>query len=93
MVEEKVNLPDNTSLNAEGKENKPLCPVCQGYLDDAARDYEYRRMNPDTRWFWCPTCVGHLGYHRMKKRWRVDPYDLTDSPAFSQFFGVTANEE
>lgn len=88
MSDEKVESPLVDNLNVEGLENKPVCPVCQNYLEDADNDYEYKRLNPDTRWFWCANCDGHLGYHRMKKKWKVDPYDLNDSPAFRQFFGV-----
>lgn len=92
MVDEKVESPMIDSLNVDGVENRPVCPVCQGYLEDAERDYEFRRQNPDTRWFYCSGCDGHLGYHRMKKKWKVDPYDLNDSAAFKEFFGVTGEE-
>lgn len=83
-----IDLPEDNTLNIEGKENRALCPVCQEHLDPAGNDYEYSRLNPDTRWFWCPECEGHLGYHRMKKRWRVDPYDLNSSPALREYFGI-----
>lgn len=92
-------MPDNIidtsatdSLNAEGFENKPVCPVCQSYLSNADKSYEYRRSNPDTRWFYCSSCKGHLGYHRMKQRWTVDPYDLNTSIIFREFFGVETLE-
>ena len=88
MSEEKIESPLVDKLNAEGIDNKPVCPVCQAYLESAERDYEYRRQNPDTRWFWCAACQGHLGYHRMKQRWLVDPHDLEESPVFRKFFGV-----
>lgn len=90
---EKIELPEDHTLNIEGKDNRPLCPVCQEYLENAGNDYEYKRLNPDTRWFWCGSCEGHLGYHRMKKRWKVDPYDLNESPAFREFFGITDEQE
>lgn len=92
MSDEKIESPTVDELNAEGLENKPVCPVCQSYLKDATNDYEYKRLNPDTRWFWCDSCEGHLGYHRMKKRWKVDPYDLEESSAFRAFFGVDGTE-
>lgn len=88
MSDERIESPAADNLNVEGFDNKPVCPVCQGYLEDALEDYEYRRTNTDTRWFYCPSCEGHLGYHRMKKRWSVDPYDLNTSAAFREFFGV-----
>jgi hypothetical protein len=92
MSDNDIKSPALDSLNVEGVANKPICPVCHGYLESAASDYTYKRLNPDTRWFWCENCQGHLGYHRMKKRWKVDPYDLEDSQAFRNFFGVTGNE-
>ena len=88
MSDETIDLPVDTNLNIEGKDNRPLCPICQEYLEPAERGYEYIKLNMDTRWFWCDTCEGHLGYHRMKKKWKVDPYDLNDSPAFRQFFAL-----
>lgn len=87
MIEE-LQLPKDTTLDVEGLENRPVCPVCQEYLEDSDRDYVYRRMNPDTRWFWCPACEGHLGYHRMKRRWKVDPSDLRTSTSFRAYFGL-----
>ena len=88
MANDEVKLPEDSSLNIEGIENRPICPVCQNYLESAAQDYEYRRLNPDTRWFWCDSCEGHLGYHRLRKKWSVDPYDLDTSVAFRSFFGI-----
>jgi uncharacterized protein YlaI len=88
MRDEVLEIPNKEDLNLEHRENKPTCPVCETYLEEPDRDYEYKRLNPDTRWFWCPQCEGHLGYHRMKKRWKVDPYDLDESPAFREFFGM-----
>jgi len=89
---EKIDLPEDSSLNVEGKENKPLCPVCQSYLEKPGADYEMPRLNPDTRWFWCPDCEGHLGYHRMRKAWKVDPYDLESSERFREFFQIDSVE-
>jgi len=86
--EEEIVITENNPLNIEGIANKPICPVCQSYLESAPDDYAYKRMNPDTRWFWCDSCDGHLGFHRLKKRWSVDPYDLETSAAFKAFFGV-----
>ena len=93
MTAETIETPATESLNAEGFENKPVCPVCQSYLENALHDYEYKRTNPDTRWFYCPSCEGHLGYHRMKKRWTVDPYDLNTSPGFREYFNIDALNE
>jgi len=92
MSDEKIVSPAVDELNAEGLENKPVCPVCQSYLENPEAGYDYKRLNPDTRWFWCDSCEGHLGYHRMKKRWKVDPYDLQESAAFRAFFGVDGTE-
>ena len=92
MSDKVIETPATDSLNAEGFENKPVCPVCQTYLENAEKDYEYRRTNTDTRWFYCPSCQGHLGYHRMKKRWTVDPYDLNTSVTFREFFNIEALE-
>ena len=93
MVEEEIKSSDDNPLNIEGLENRPICPVCQGYLESAPQDYQYRRLNPDTRWFWCPACEGHLGYHRLRKKWSVDPYDLDTSTAFRDFFGLISASE
>ena len=89
MSDDAIKLTDESSLNIEGKENRPICPICQSYLEAAGPDYTYERLNPDTRWFWCETCDGHLGYHRLRRTWSVDPYDLESSAAFKAFFGVT----
>ena len=88
----KIELPDDNTLNLEGRENRPLCPVCESYLDSAEPEYEMRRLNPDTRWFWCDNCQGHLGYHRMRKAWKVDQIDLYESPAFRAFFNIPDGE-
>jgi hypothetical protein len=88
MSDDKIDLPDDSTLNIEGLENRALCPVCQGYLEAPLEGYEMPRLNPDTRWFWCPDCEGHLGYHRMKKIWKVDHFDLYESPVFRAFFNI-----
>jgi hypothetical protein len=88
MVNEKLEIPADNTLNVEGKPNVPLCPICTGVLEDAARDYSYKRNNPDTRWFFCAECGCHLGYHRMKKKWKVDPYDLNDNNKVRAYFGL-----
>lgn len=89
MSDEKLDTIVESELNIEGVDNKPVCPICQGYLEDPQPGYGYRRHNPDTRWFWCGTCEGHLGYHRMKRRWRVDPFDLNSSSTFREHFNLS----
>lgn len=54
----------------------PTCPFCNSEIKTASSDYSYRRTYPDCRWFWCESCQAHLGRHRMKGTWIVDPYDL-----------------
>jgi len=54
----------------------PTCPFCDAVLQNAADSYSYKRSQPDTRWFWCPDCEAHLGHHRMRATWTIDPYDL-----------------
>ena len=88
MAADLITLPEDTTLNVEGKANVPLCPMCTGELVNAEKGYEYRKNNPDTRWFFCETCDCHLGYHRMKKRWQVDPYDLEDNNQVRAYFGL-----
>lgn len=83
-----LDTPATESLNIEGIDNVPVCPLCQTPLDSVPKDYEYARMNPDTRWFWCTGCKAHLGYHRMKGDWKVDPYDLEESPELRAHFGL-----
>jgi hypothetical protein len=90
---ETLSTPATDSLNIEGLANKPACPVCQSLLDDVAATYLYKRLNPDTRWFFCPSCEGHLGFHRIKASWRIDPRDLETSDAFREYFGITELEE
>jgi len=92
MSKDVIETSATENLNAEGFENRPVCPVCQSYLEPAESGYKYSKLNPDTRWFWCETCQGHLGYHRMKSKWKVDPEDLRDSAAFREFFQVDTIE-
>lgn len=88
MVNDTLEIPADSTLNVEGKANVPLCPMCTTELVDADRDYAYRKNNPDTRWFVCPDCDCHLGYHRMKKKWKVDPYDLDANNKVRSYFGL-----
>jgi len=53
----------------------PTCPLCEAFITDAADDYIYKQVNPDTRWFWCSACEVHIGNHRMTNGWVLDPYD------------------
>lgn len=92
MSDDRIEVPNDSNLNIEGKSNQPLCPVCQSYLEKPLDGYEMPRLNPDTRWFWCPSCEGHLGYHRMRKSWKVDAIDLYESAAFREYFNVDESE-
>ena len=85
---DELEIPADSTLNIEGKPNVPLCPMCTGVLENAEKEYDYKRNNPDTRWFWCEECECHLGYHRMKKKWKVDPYDLEDNNKVRAYFGL-----
>lgn len=85
---EKLEIPADSNLNIEGKPNVPLCPMCTAILENADKAYDYRRNNPDTRWFWCPDCECHLGYHRMKAKWKIDPYDLDSNDKVRGYFGL-----
>ena len=80
-------------LNIEGIANVPTCPLCQAELGGVSVGYEYKRINPDTRWFWCPGCKAHMWYHRMKGTWKVDPYDLEHSKELRENFGLTSQDE
>jgi hypothetical protein len=84
---------DARGLNIEGVPNVPICPLCTTVLEKVEEGYMYARKNPDTRWFWCPTCECHLGYHRMKSKWLVDPYDLDKSNKVREHFGLEPVEQ
>ncbi len=92
-MSEKLEIPADSTLNIEGKRNVPLCPMCTDELANADRNYDYKRTNPDTRWFYCEACECHLGYHRMKKKWKVDPYDLDRNGPVRAYFGLDPIEE
>ena len=86
---ERLEIPADSTLNIEGKANVPLCPMCTENLGPPRElNYSYKRSNPDTRWFWCEECKCHLGYHRMKKKWKVDPYDLNSNDTVRAYFGL-----
>lgn len=85
---EKLEIPADSTLNIPGKPNVPICPLCTEVLEDADRNYVYRRHHPDTRWFWCPDCQCHLGYHRMRRKWDVDPYELEENEKLRAYFGL-----
>lgn len=68
--------------------NVPVCPICITPLESAARHYQYARLNPDTRWFYCPDCEAHLGYHRLKGTWKLDPYDYTGNDKLRERIGL-----
>ena len=87
-----IDVLDELNLNIEGIPNAPVCPYCTASLENVAKDYARARIEPDTRWFWCPACEGHLGYHRMKGTWRVDPHDLDSSAKLREHFGLPVNE-
>lgn len=92
---EKLVVPEDNNLNVEGKANVPLCPMCTEELGPPklGDNYLYKRTNPDTRWFWCADCGCHLGYHRMKKTWKVDPYDLNVNDKIRGYFGLPGVDE
>ena len=90
--EDMLEIPEDSTLNLEGKPNVPLCPMCTEILEGTKAGYVYKRINPDTRWFWCPECECHLGYHRMKKKWKVDPYDLDSNDKVRGHFGLPPKE-
>ncbi len=92
MIDE-LEIPADSTLNIEGKPNVPLCPMCTTVLEPATSTYAYKRNNPDTRWFFCPECSCHLGYHRMRKTWKVDPYDLDSNNKIRGYFGLAPVEK
>ncbi len=79
--------------NVANLPNVPVCPICTSILENAARDYKYRRLNPDTRWFFCEDCESHIGYHRMKGTWRIDPYDYTNNNKLRERIGLPPTGE
>ena len=82
------------TLNAADIENVPVCPMNPLInLEKANSLYKYKRATPDTRWFRCPQCDCHIGYHRMKKKWVVDPYDLDYNNSLRECFGLPLVEE
>jgi len=84
---------DALGLNVEGIRNVPVCPLCTTTLASAPKEYTFAQHNPDTRWFWCSACESHLGYHRMKAKWFVDPYDLETSTKIRDYFGLPPVEQ
>lgn len=73
MVDAPVEVDTKEDVVNSGK---PVCPVCIGYLTNAHSDYTLKKIHPDTRWFRCDGCEAHVGYHRMRRKWYVDPYDF-----------------
>lgn len=93
MADEPIEFDaDSLGLNIEGIANVPVCPLCTATLTDAPKDYGYRQHTPDTRWFWCAECEAHLGYHRMKAKWLVDPHDLENSRKVRDHFGLSSTD-
>ena len=68
--------------------NVPICPICITPLESAPTNYQYARLIPDTRWFYCPDCEAHLGYHRLKGTWKLDPYDYTNNDKLRERIGL-----
>ncbi len=94
MVDEPIEFDAaGTGLNVAGIANVPVCPVCTTELGSAPTDYKYRRNVPDTRWFWCEDCGAHFGYHRMKAKWLIDPFDLNNNNKIREHFGLPAVED
>ena len=93
MINDKIELDENSNLNVEGKPNAPLCPMCVEPISTAPEGYMYRKMEPDTRWFYCGACDCHYGYHRMKKTWKVSPHDLDTNNTVREHFGLPTIEE
>lgn len=77
------------NLNIPERPNVPLCPACTEPLEYLPRSYIHSRINPDTRWFHCNECDANLGYHRMKKKWYIDPSDLVASEKFREALNIT----
>lgn len=89
MPEDILKTSVTENLNAGDIENHPVCPMNPNIpLESVGKEYRYRRLNPDTRWFRCPECDCKIGYHRMNKSWRVDPYDLDFNDKLRNCFGL-----
>ena len=90
MADKPIDLEEigEHSLNIEGLKNIPICPLCLNTLELPDDSYEYIRIEADTRWFFCVGCDAHFGYHRMSKKWKVDPYDLDTSAEVRKHFGL-----
>ena len=87
MEETPVDI--DTSLTEAGElPNVPVCPICITTLAKAKKGYRYIILNPDTRWFYCPDCESHVGYHRMKGSWKIDPYDYTNNDKLRERIGL-----
>lgn len=80
---------DKLGLNIKGISNVPVCPLCTTPLESVSSNYKFKQNIPDTRWFWCSSCAAHLGYHRMKAKWSVDPIDFDNSNRVREYFGFT----
>ena len=86
-------------------ETERLCQRTKEYQEDLRKDRERRKPKPNQRMdddipqvlssydFWCEDCQCHLGYHRMKKKWKVDPYDLNANDKVRAYFGLGPVDE
>ncbi len=93
-MSDRLETPATENLNAGDIENLPVCPMNPTVqLENADGDHMYKRANPDTRWFKCPGCDCHLGYHRMRKKWLADPFDLDTNNKLRECFGLPSVEE
>ncbi len=73
---------------AENLPSGPLCPICTNSIEDADSNYKFKRLQPDTRWFYCEDCTAHVGYHRMKATWRLDPEDYSTNDKLRERIGL-----
>ena len=87
MTETPVDFEDNLA-EMDSLPTVPVCPVCTNILESADADYQYARLNPDTRWFYCEDCETHVGYHRMKGTWKLDPYDYSNNNKLRERIGL-----
>ena len=87
MADAPVDFDDNLE-SIENPPNVPVCPICIGLLEKAAQGYQYAHLNPDTRWFYCEDCTVHVGYHRMKGNWKIDPYDYSNNNKLRERIGL-----